>query len=147
MLKRHYDADDYVSLRDPDTGAVLLNGIPFTADETFYVVGLMAYLNDPTVVDPFKGWTLYTHGQATAPVWLAPFLTALGVAWPAQTPAFEAKDLLFLSNEDCWIRFVGDSRVQHFIPKGDYMRFHRRCFMFFVQSNGVDGNLYAWLEG
>lgn len=151
LLKRHYDCDDYVS--HPDmvniyTGTAL-NGIPFTITApTFYVVGLMAYLNDTAVVDVERGWTPFTHGQATAPAWLAPFLVALGVTWPTQLPAFEAKDLLFYSDEDCWLRFEGASRVRHFIPAETYMRFHRRCFMFWVISDTAAlGELRAWIEG
>lgn len=145
LLKRHYDCDDYVSLRQ--AGVTLLNGIPFGADETYYTVGLMAYLSDPNVVNVERGWCLFAHGQAAAPTWLAPFLALLGITWPSEVPAFEAKDILFYATQDCWVRFEGNSRVQHFIPKNTFMRFHRRCFMFWVQSDTVDGVLYAWMEG
>jgi hypothetical protein len=145
LLKRYYDCDDYVSLRQ--AGVTLLNGIPFGTDETYYTVGLMAYLSDPSVVNVERSWCLFAHGQTAAPTWLAPFLVALGITWPSEVPAFEAKDILFYATQDCWVRFEGSSRVQHFIPKNTFMRFHRRCFMFWVQRDTVDGVLYAWLEG
>jgi len=146
QLKRHYLCDDYSSLRVG--GVTFLNGIPFTATETYYVVGSFAYLSDATVPDFWRGWTFFTHGQPAAPVYLAPFLAALGItAWPAQLPSFEAKDMLFWADQNCWVRFEGSSRVQHFIPMTTYMRFHRRHFMFWVVSDGVNGTLRAWIEG
>jgi len=147
LVKRHYDADDYVSLIDPTTGMVLLNGIPFTATQDYYVVGTLAYLNDVNVADFERGWCLFAHGQPAAPAFLAPILAALGVQWPTETPAFEAKDILFRSDQDCWVRFEGASRVRQFIPANTWMRFHRRCFIFFVTSAGVDGTLRVWIEG
>lgn len=145
LLKRHYDCDDYVSLLQ--NGVVLLNGIPFTATPTYYISGLMAYLNDPTVVDVTRGWTLKTHGQIAAPAWLAPFLAALGITWPAQVPAFEAKDILFYATSDCFIQFEDASRVRHFIPANTYMRFHRRFFMFWVVQSAAPGVLRVYIEG
>ena len=147
LLKRHYDCDDYIMLRDPTSGAVLINGIPFTSQEDYYVVGTMAYLNDPTVVDVTRGWTVFAHGQPSAPNFLVPFLAALGVEWPSEVPAFEAKDLLFYADQNCWVRFEGKDRVQHFIPANTYMRFHRRCFMFWVVRDTSNGTLYVWIEG
>jgi len=146
LLKRHYDCDDYTSLRVG--GVTFLNGIPFTAVEDYYVVGTFAYLSDPTVPNAERGWTLFTHGQPAAPAHMALFLAALGItAWPAQLPSFEAKDILFWSDQNAWIRFEGASRVPHFIPANTYMRFHRRHFMFWVISDGVNGTLRAWIEG
>jgi hypothetical protein len=146
LVKRHYDADDYTSLRIG--GVTYLNGIPFTANQTYYVVGLFAYLADNNVVDPNKGWTLYTHGQPAAPAYMLPFLAALGITtWPASLPSFEAKDILFYATEDCWVSFVDSPRVQHFIPAETYVRFHRRCFIFFVIRDTADGNLRAYIEG
>lgn len=145
LMKRHYDADDYPSLIVG--GVAVLNGIPFTATPDYYIVGTMAYLNDSTVADIERGWTLFTHGQPAAPTWLAPFLATLGVAWPVSTPAFEAKDLLFWADQDCWLQFVSSNRARQYIPATTYMRFHRRCFMFFVTRDTVDGTLRAWIEG
>jgi hypothetical protein len=146
LVKRHYDADDYTSLRL--AGVTYLNGIPFTATQTYYVVGLFAYLADNNVVDVNKGWTEFTHGQPAAPAYMLPFLAALGITtWPTSLPSFEAKDILFYATEDCWVRFEGSSRVQHFIPAETYVRFHRRCFMFFVQRDTADGTLRAYIEG
>ncbi len=146
QLKRHYICDDYTSLRL--NGVTFLNGIPFTATETYYVVGSFAYLSDPAVPDFWRGWTQFTHGQPAAPAYLAPFLAALGITtWPAQLPSFEAKDILVWSDQNCWIRFEGSSRVQHYIPQNTYMRFHRRCFMFWVQQDTNPGVLRCWIEG
>ena len=153
LLKRHYDCDDYVVLRDPTTGIALINGIPFTNVPTYYISGMMAYLADPNVVDPEKGWCLYAHGQAAAPVWLAPFLAALGIPWPAEVPAFEAKRTLFLATQDCWVHFEGPVRVSQFIPAGvlatgPYFSWLRRWFMIWVERAGaVNGTLYVWIEG
>lgn len=146
LVKRHYDADDAVTLRV--SGVTILNGIPFTATETYYVVGLLAYLNDANVPDVLRGWTTFTHGQPGAPAYLLPFLATLGITvWPKVLPAFEAKDLFFYSDQDCWIRFEGSSRVQHFIPANTFMRFHRRCLMFFIVREDTSGTLRCWLEG
>jgi len=145
-LKRHYAADDYTSLRL--AGFTLLNGLPFTAAQTYYVVGLFAYLADINVIDPLLGWTEFVHGQQTAPAYLLPFLAALGITtWPPALPSFEAKDIEFYATEDCWISFVDSPRVQHFIPAETYVQYHRRCFMFFVVSDGVDGVLRVKIEG
>jgi len=137
LLKRHYDADDHVAIAS-------------TANQDYYTVGTMAYLSDPTVFNPYIGWTIYAHGQAAMPTWLAT-LIAFGIiptfTWPAQVPAFEAKDLLFHCDQNCLVRFEGPSRIQHYIPQNTYMRFHRRCFMFFVQRDTIDGVLRCWLEG
>jgi hypothetical protein len=148
LLKRHYDLDDYVSLVDPVFGP-LLNGIPFTVVPTFYVSGLAAYMNDATVANFLQGWTLYSHGQAAAPVWLAPILAAVGILWQPQVPAFEAKDTLFWSASPCWIRFDGPARVRHFIPANTFMRYHRRWFMLWVDRDvtQADGVLQVRIEG
>jgi len=146
LLKRHYDCDDYTSLRVG--GVTFLNGIPFTATEDYYVVGTFAYLSDPTVVNVERGWTPFIHGQPVAPIHMLPFLAALGITtWPAWLPSFEAKDILFYADQDCWVRFEGGSRVQHFIPANTYKRYHRRCFMFWVQADIVNGTLYVGIEG
>lgn len=149
LLKQHYDLDDYVSLIDPATGFPVLNGIPFTAVPTFYVSGLLAYMNDVTVANFLQGWTLYSHGQAAAPVWLAPILAAVGILWQPQVPAFEAKDTLFWSASPCWIRFDGPARVRHFIPANTFMRYHRRWFILWVDHDvtQADGVLQVRIEG
>ena len=126
----------------------MLNGIPFlAAAPTYYVVGLMAYINDVTVPDFERGWTPFVHGQAAAPVWLAPFLAALGITWPPEVPAFEAKDILFYSDVDCFVQFEQPTRVRHLIPATTFVRFHRRCFMFWVQGVAANGTLRVWIEG
>lgn len=148
QLKRHYLCDDYVSLINP-VGMVLLNGIPFTNVEDYYVVGTLAYLNDTTVVTGpgVDSWCRFTHGQPAAPIFLQAILAALGVPWPVQVPAFEAKDIEFRADQDCWIRFEGPNRVRHFLPANTYRRFHRRCFMFWVQRSTVNGTLRVEIEG
>jgi len=130
-LKRCYDADDYAA-------------IPFTAAEDYYVVGLMAYFSDGNVVDIEAGWGPCAHGQTNYPIWAA----ALGLvgAAPAEFPSFEAKDILFLADQDCYVRFDGSSRVQHRIPANTPMHFHRRCNVIFVVG-AVAGTLEAWFEG
>ena len=146
LVKRHYDANDYTSLRL--AGETHLNGLPFTATQTYYVVGTFAYLADPNVVDVNNGWALFTHGQPAAPAYLVPFLPALGITtWPAALPSFEAKDILFYADQNCWVRFVGSLNVQHYIPQNTYKRYHQRCFMFFVQRDTADGTLQCWIEG
>jgi len=145
-IKRHYEADDYTGLRV--AGVTYLNGIPFTAVQTYYVVGLFAYLADINVIDPLKGWTLFIHGQPAAPAYLLPFLTALGITtWPSELPSFEAKWLEFYATEDCWISFVDSPRVQHFLPANTYREFKRRCFMFFVVRDTADGVLRVEIAG
>ena len=126
MLKRHYDNDDYVALN-------------FTNVEQSYVVGTMAYVADPTVATTQPGWTIVTP---TPPIPLA-YLVA-GVTSGA---GFEAKDLLFYATQDCYIRFESPKRVQHFIPANTYMRFHRRCLVFYVVRVTNNGILRCWLEG
>ena len=128
-------------------GVTYLNGVPFTATQTYYTSGLMAYLNDTDVIDVEKGWTTFTHGQPAVPAWLSPFLTTLGVGWPAVVPAFEAKDTLMYSTEDCWIAFDGTDRVPEFVPANTFMRFKRRWFILFVVRDSDSGNLRLWIEG
>lgn len=133
QVKRFFLCDDYISMA-------------YGAAQDYYVVGSGAVLATATVIDATRGWTLFTHGQAAAPAWW----TALGLPaalWPAQAPAFEGKDFLFLSTTDCWIRFEGPARVQHRIPAATFMRFHRRCFIFWVQQVAAAGTLQAWIEG
>jgi hypothetical protein len=134
LVKRHYDCDDFVA-------------IPFTATQDYYVVGAMAYINDNNVVNMERGWTLFAHGQPAPPTFLAPFLAALGLAWPVLVPAFEDKDILFYATQDCYVRFEAGGRVQQLIPANTFMHFRRRCFIFFVQRVTADGTLYVWVEG
>ncbi len=145
-LKRHYAADDYTSLRI--SGVTYLNGIPFTATQTYYVVGTFAYLADINVIDSLKGWSSFVHGQNAAPAYMLPFLAALEiVTWPSALPSFEAKTLEFYATEDCWVSFVDSPRVQHFIPAETFREFHRRCFMFFVVRDTINGVLRVEIEG
>ena len=150
LVKRHYDLNDYTAFRPPVAlvQPFWFNGLPFTATQDYYVVGFLAALHDINVVDVTRGWTLFTHGQPAAPAYLAPFLPALGITtWPAALPSFEAKDILFYADQNCWVRFVGSLNVQHYIPQNTYKRYHQRCFMFFVQRDTADGTLQCWIEG
>ena len=128
-------------------GITYLNGVPFTDSQTYYISGLMAYLNDTNVVNLERGWTEFTHNRPSVPAWLNPFLTTLGVGWPKIVPAFEAKDTLMYSDEDCWVSFDGPSRVPEFVPADTYMRFKRRYFILFVVRDTADGDLRVWIEG
>lgn len=155
LVKRHYDADDYPTLTAQ--GVVVLDGIPFTNTPTFYLSGLCAFLNDPSVFDtaPKYGWTLYAHGQTTAPAYLQALLVAAKIDWmnlvsayPGTVPVFEAKDTVFWSDQDCYIQFGGASRVRHLLPANTYMRTQRRWFMIWVTRAGADdGTLRAWING
>lgn len=138
LLKRHYDADDFVRIP-------LVPGMA----ETYYTIGMMAYLSDPAVAVREYGWTTFTHGQPAVPAWLAPILAAAGVTWPAIVPGFEAKDILFHPDVDCWVRFRGPTRVQHFIPANAWLRFHPRTFILFVAIDPAagPGTLNIWIEG
>lgn len=161
LTKRHYDADDNVVFRHPTTGVPLMIGLPFTDTPTFYVSGMLAYLADPTVYDPLKGWCLYTHGQpAPPPTFTAPVVAVIGAiytatlmaAWPAAIPAFEAKRTTFLATEDCWVHFEGPIRVSQYIPggtlaAGPYFTWNRRWFIIWVERVTTNGTLYAWIEG
>jgi len=129
-LKRHYLADDYVA-------------IPFTVNQDYYIPGLLAFLSDPNVFDINSGWGLFTHGQAAPPAFLAFVIPVM----PPVVPAFEAKDITFLANQDCLLRFEGAVRRQHFLPSHRPMNYHRRHAMFFVVRNAVDGTVEAWIEG
>ena len=147
LLRRHYDLDDNVVVRDPATGVALVLGIPFTATPDYYVSGLCAYFADTNVFDVTKGWTLYTHGQPAPPAFLAPILAALGITFPAAVPAFEAKNTLFYSDQDCWVHFEGRTRVSQFIPANTFFRWKRRWFMIWVERVTADGTLNVWIEG
>jgi hypothetical protein len=129
-LKRLYEADDYIE-------------IAFTLVEDYYVVGLMAYLLDTNVPDLFTGWSLFRHEQPGSPAFLA---ALVGPTLPVEVPSFESKTMMFLCDQDCYIRFEGASRVQHYIPKNTFMTFNRRCNMFFVMGL-IAGTLKVWMLG
>ena len=126
LVKRHYDNDDFVQLA-------------VTATPQSYVVGTMAYLADTTLPTTKEGWTIFTP---SAPIPIIYQLSGI-----ASGPAFEVKDILFYSTEDCYVRFEGPTRVQHLIPANTYMRFHRRCLVFYVVRVSVSGLLSVWMEG
>jgi hypothetical protein len=151
-LKRHYDCDDTPVVRDPTTGIALVNGIPFTSTPDYYISGLCAYLADPNVIDLERGWTTFAHGQTAAPAFLAAILAALGVAWPDEVPAFEAKRTTMLATQDCWVHFEGRTRVSQYIPAGalatgPYFTWNRRWLMMWVEQVTLPGVLYLWIEG
>lgn len=135
VLQRHYELDDFIPF-------------PFTAVQDYYTVGTMAFLSDPNIINvqATKGWTLFDHKQAAAPAWFAVF--GLPPVWPAPVPAFEAKQLMFLSDQPVYVRFELATRVQHLIPANVYVTIPRRCFMFFVQRAGANnGTLNVWMLG
>ena len=131
VLRRCYPSDDYVAM-------------PFTIAEDYYVVGLMAYFSDSKVPTIDSGWGYFRHDQHSYPAWAA----ALGLvgAAPAEFPSFEAKDIVFLATQTCYVRFDGPSRVQHRIPANTPMHYHQKCNMFFVMGL-VAGTLEMWIEG
>ena len=137
--------NDACTLRS--SGVTYLNGVPFTATQTYYISGLMAYLNYNDVVDVNRGWVSFTHNQPAVPAWLNPFLVTLGVSWPKVVPAFEAKDTLMYATEDCWVSFDGPDMVPEFIPANTFMRFRRRWFILFVVRDSANGTLRIWIEG
>lgn len=152
LLKRFFVNNDYTALRQ--AGVTLLHGIPFTATQTYYIVGLFAYAHDPTVLNVLENWIAFTHGQAAAPAYLPPaLLAAVGLSpWPAALPAFEAKRITFRATEDCWIRFDNALRQPHFLPggtwaTGPYFTYNQKTFIFFVERATTNGTLYAWIEG
>lgn len=151
LLKRFYVNNDYTALRTATT--TLLHGIPFTQNQTYYVVGLFAYLHNPNVFNVLQNWITYTHGQS-APAYLsAALLSSLGLSpWPSVLPAFEAKSIEFLATEDCWVRFGGSGNQPHFIPGGSlaagpWITYNQKCFIFFVERDTENGTLYARIEG
>jgi hypothetical protein len=133
-LKRAYDADDYAAIN-------------FTATPDYYISGLIAYLTDPTVFDLNKGWGVFAHGQPAPPAFMAAVLPAWPPALATQVPVFEAKNLLFLANADCYVMFEKAVRVPHFILANTVFEYHRRCFMFWVVRSVGNGTLNVWIEG
>lgn len=125
VLKHTYSADDYVDFA-------------FTATEDYYIVGLIAYNSDPAAADLEAGWGLYKHNQPASPLFLA---ATLGPTLPEEVPSFEAKFMRVYSDQDCWIRFDGPNRVQHFIPKTTWVEFNRRCNIIFVVRDTLNGTL------
>lgn len=146
LVKQHYDMDDSSTLRLDET--TFLNGLPFTDQWDYYIVGMLAYIHDQDVFNFNRGWTAtFRHGQAQAPAWLQPYLAALGLTWEPVFPAFEAKRIEFYATEDCWLRFEGEDRVPHFIPGGVWREFERRCLMFWFIRDTTDGVLRFDIEG
>ena len=156
LLKRHYDNDDYceiafdgtevhpVTARSLPIAAAFNAGLPSGTPALFpmlspYIVGTWAIVHDPTLLTTVPGWS--TTPARTEAAILNPNPP------PTYLPCFEAKDLLFHSDKDCWIRFAAPNRVQHFIRANTYMRFHRRCFIFYVIQDTTEGTLKVWMEG
>lgn len=155
LLKRHYDNDDYCEIafdgtevhtvvaRTAPIGLAVLAGLPSGTPALFpmlspYIVGTWAIVHDPTL--------LLTAGWSTTPPRTEAAISNPNPP-PTYLPCFEAKDLLFYSDQDCWLRFAAPNRVQHFIPANTYMRFHRRCFIFYVVQHTTEGRLKVWMEG
>lgn len=66
---------------------------------------------------------------------------------PSLPESFEAKNLLLLSDQDCWVRFNSPNRVQHFIAANTYFNFHIRCSRIYVVRHVTNGTLKIWSEG
>ena len=125
-----YMANDYVAM-------------PYTAVQDYYLVGLAAVLANPAVPDPAKGWSLFTHGQPAAPV----FLVAFFPFWPAQVQSFDAKDVLFRSTTDCLIRFEGPTDVPHPVPANQWVRYRQIFKLIYVARSTANGTLTMRIEG
>lgn len=167
LLKRHYDLNDYVEVgftnvesnalpaRQAAIGIAIATGLPGPILSP-YTVGTMSILNDPTqVTNPAPLLTLTTAELLDLVVtrgWSLDTPATIGIPNPAPPPtylpSFEAKDILFWADQACWVRFDGPLRVRHFIPQTTYMRFHQRCFIFYVaRATDDNGTLRCWIEG
>lgn len=131
FVRTTWDADDAVVMA-------------YTAVQDYYIVGLANYLADTTVADIENAWGLFKHGQPASPIFL---VGIVGPTLPVEVPSFEAKFMKVLASSDCYIRFEGSSRAQHFVPAGVWTSFNRRCNIFFVQRVAVDGNLVVQMYG
>ena len=69
---------------------------------------------------------------------------ALPGSWPAGQEALEE---LFRCDQDCYIRFDDTAAMQHYIPAGNWIQFHQRCSVIYVQRVTANGTLRIWLEG
>lgn len=65
-------------------------------------------------------------------------------SWPI---GLKAKEILFLSDEDCWIRFNHPDAVQHFIPADDLITITQICEKIYMIRDTLDGVLRMWIEG
>lgn len=123
--------------------------IPYTAAQDYYIIGLMAYLSDPTVfaTPPLGDWGILTHGQPTPPTFLAAILPVWPAAMAVQVPTVRGKYVLFRSTTDCWIRFEGPLRVQHLIPANTWVRYRQLFNIIYVVRSTADGILTMMIEG
>jgi hypothetical protein len=64
--------------------------------------------------------------------------------WPGGAVA---KEIAFLTNQACLVRFNDPAAVAHEIPAGMIIRFFRRVEKFYVIQDTAPGTLYAWIEG
>lgn len=60
---------------------------------------------------------------------------------------FRAESLLFLTDQDCYVRFNSATAVQHLIPTGDYIGLDKKSVIIYVTRKTVDGTLKVWAEG
>lgn len=155
LLKRHYDNDDYCEIAFDDTethtitarsipiAAAIAAGLPSRTPTLYpmlspYIVGTWAIVHDSTLALT-AGWSV------------TPPKTEIGIPNPAPPPTylpcFEAKDILFYADQNCWVRFGDSPRVQHYIPANTYKRYHRRCFVFWVVRDTTNGTLKVDIEG
>ena len=128
--KRHYETNDFVMM-------------PFDGTQDYYPVGAMAFFNNQAIFDVTKGWALYAHGQAAAPI----FFAAMGLPWPAAGPGFEAKRVLIRTSTTARVRFGGITNVEHTVFPGQEMEFWQRAFVIFVRHVATAGSAWITFEG
>jgi hypothetical protein len=130
-LKRFFDAYDFVSM-------------PFSATMDYYTSGAMGFMNNRSVYDPLKGWSLHPHGQPAPPLFfgLAP--------WPSPAPGFEGKHWRFRSTRTCLIRFCDIRNVPVVLPPNQTLDFWLRSYTIFARTplaGGTAGTLSVTIEG
>ena len=60
---------------------------------------------------------------------------------------FTATRLVFRATQNCWVRFNGESRVQHFIPLGVDREFKLKVSVFFIVQDTLAGVCDVYMEG
>lgn len=65
----------------------------------------------------------------------------------ASVALFKARSTLLFATQDCWVRFDGERRVQHFIPADTYIEYDRRWTTLYVVRDSTNGVLRCYMEG
>ena len=115
-----YDADDYV-------------GLTVTATEQIYIIGTMAFANDPTTLVPMA-----LHGITRENY---PTYDQLDDA------IFLAQEILVYATADTYIRFNESSRVLTLLLAGNFYRFRRKCYRLYYVRSAANGTLHVWATG